>query len=267
MTESASIPMRFILAAALLLWVTPAWAQQPPARPGIDANSASGPIDPTKNVEALVKALEEKTRELRESDAKLVQAKLDSIEKIAELRSKHGAEDLIAAARRRDDVENLRASLGERLAVAERDRINAIRLVDVSAAADLQRRTSESAATLNTQTTQLATDLRTSTALLADNLRTLVNTTAASQLAAQKQDKDETSKRLTTIEQALSEGRGKQLYQDPAITSLLANVETLTQQRAATTGGGDMLGYILAGVVALIALGGLALNFMKRNAP
>ena len=246
----------FLLISAGLL-AAPAWAQTGSAGPirevrsgiGVDANG-NQVIDPTKNVEQLVKALEEKTRELREADLKLIQAKLDANEKLAELRSKNLFDADVSNTRRIDELAKLRAELNDKLATAERDRINAIRLVDVSAAADLQRRTSESANNLQTQTAQLATDLRTSTALLADNLRTLVNTTAANNLTAQKQTADEISKRLTTIEQAQSEGRGKQQYQDPEATAVKAQLQVLLQQAAANKGSdkgqSDAIFYVLA---------------------
>lgn len=223
-------------------------------------------VDPTKNVEALVKALEEKTKELREADLKLIQAKLDSANLAGELRYRNVNDVNEAHLQRIAEMDKLRANFGEKLSKAESDRINGIRLVDVSAAADLQRRTSESAAALNTQTTQLANDLRTSTNLLADNLRTLVNTTAANQLAVQKQDKDETSKRLTTIEQALSEGRGKQQFQDPVITEMKAQLALISQQQFSRTGSdkgqSDAVFYVLAALALGVPIG---LAIYSRN--
>lgn len=228
------------------------------AGPPVDAKGQQA-VDPTKNVEALVKALEEKTKELREADIRLIQSKLDSANLASELRSKNVAETTESNFRRVDEIERLRADLNEKLAKAETERINALRLVDVSAAADLQRRTSEGATALNTQTTQLANDLRTSTNLLADNLRTLVNNTAAAQLAAQKQDKDETSKRLATIEQALSEGRGKQQFQDPALIEMKAQMQVVTQQLANKSGSdkgqSDAIFYVLAALALGVPVG------------
>jgi len=245
---------------------------RPETRSGHGVDVRGDPvIDPTENVKALTAAGLKTQEELRNALERLVQAKIDAIEKISALRDKFGLDLAEANNRRIDESMKLRAELNEKLAIAERDRINAIRLVDVNAAADLQRRTSESAAALNAQTTQLANDLRTSTALLADNLRTLVNSTAASQLAVQKQDKDDTSKRLTTIEQAQSEGRGKQAVSDPALVALVQEVQKLSRNSADQAGIGsgqsNVIFYLFGGLLVLAAVGGLILNMNKKPDP
>jgi len=273
-----------IFAASLAL----PWAATVSARAQAGTSPATGPDiasiaastfdatsrDPTENVKALTAAGLKTQEELRIALKELLQSKLDGIEKLSELRYQQSVEITKSAIesagdrrnaelRRIDQVDKLRADMNDKLASAERDRINAMRLLDVGAAADLQRRTSESAAALQARTDTLATDLRTQTALLAENLRTLVLNTASQQAMAQKQAADEISKHLSTIDSALSEGRGKQTVSDPALVALVTEVQKLSQSRTDQAGVGqgrsDVVGWAVAGIMMLIALGGLVI--------
>ena len=270
---------RIALVIALLVLTIPAVAEEnesPPVRQsgtaGIPVDAHGGPIiDPTENVKALTAAGLKTEEQLRTALSTLLQSKIDSIEKLN-----------AAEIRRIDQIDKLRSELNDKLSTKEADRINAMRLLDVGAAADLQRRTTDSANNLQTQTATLATDLRTQTALLAENLRTLVLNTATQQAAAakqtsddQKKNVDDLSKRLTTVESSLSEGRGKQAVSDPALSQLVLEVQKLSQRNADQNGVGqgrtDMAGWIAAGVsgvlIILIASGGLVVVLMRQPSP
>ncbi len=270
---------RCALAIAALVLLAGAAEMQPAG-----AGEGGPAVDPTENVKALTAAGLKTQEELRIALKELLQAKLDAIEKLNEERYKSAMamgkialESAVAERnselRRIDQIDKLRAEMNDKLAAKEQDRINAMRLLDVGAAADLQRRTSDSATALQTQTATLATDLRTQTALLAENLRTLVLSTATQQAGQQKQTADEISKRLTTVEQALSEGRGKQAVSDPALVALVTEVQKLSSRQVDTAGVGtgrnDMYVWFLGGLMFLLMLigTGVAVVVAVRHPP
>jgi hypothetical protein len=165
------------------------------------------------------------------------------------------------------------------MAVAEAKRIDAIRAVDVNAVAVANQRTSEQATALQTQTTASAEVLRNQVARSAEDLRALVATTAATALNNQQQQFagissqiSVLSTRITTLEQAGSEGRGKATFQDPAISALTAQVAALASKQTQTTsaeqGRSDIIGWIVGGIGMLIAFLGMIAAFMRlRQAP
>jgi hypothetical protein len=281
---------RWIIAAIVLMAVSfPALAEsvateyagKSPATPPTPVMSVSTPsaglavdrnggptIDPTENVKALTSAGLGRQDDLRNIVVQLIQAKMDAVKEIGELKYQHSLAMLLAAQNQLESEVKLRAELAKDNAEAEKQRLNAIRAVDVQAVSDQARRTAEQATTLQAQTAQLAEALRTQTSRLADDLRTLVTTTATTQQANQQQKDQEVSKRLTTVEQALSEGRGKQQFQDPAIIALSAAVERLNQQRAVTngtdTGQSNVVFYLFGGLTLALAAAAL---FMRRVPP
>lgn len=244
-------------------------------------NSKGEPaVDPSENVKALneqglkrqddIRALVEKRLDdIRVLSDKLIDVQLKSNDRISEIRYQHSLDMLKASADRADDLAKMRAELGKEIQIAEKERINAIRATDVASVADQARRTSEQAATLQAQTASIAETLRTQTARLADDMRSLVATTAGTQLANQQQQFSEVGKRLAAVETSISEGRGKQSYQDPAIVSLTASMDKVIQQMAANkgtdTGQSNAIFYIIAalglGLPIAIAL------FVRRPHP
>jgi len=143
-------------------------------------------IDPTENVQNLVKevviridALREAERRheesLRTSERRLIESEIRSVREVVQLRADHDKE----------------------LALKESDRINAIRLVDVNAVAIAAERT-------NQQAQVLASQLATS----AEANRSLVATTAASQKQQLDQIITPILDRLTALEQQQYKGLG-----------------------------------------------------------
>jgi hypothetical protein len=90
----------------------------------------------------------------------------------------------------------------------------------------------------------------------AETLRNQVATTALQAANQRAQDQAETNKRLSAVELALSEGKGKQTLSDPATERLIAEVAALRQQQAQGSGKSigmnQLWGYII-GAVGLAA--------------
>lgn len=246
-----------------------------PSRP-TDSRQAF-PIDPSENVKALSEAANKRQDDLRILVERLLADKIASIEKINELRYQHAQELAKMLADKLADEAKLRADSAERLSIAEAKRIDAIRAVDVNAVAVSSQRTTEQASALQTQTTASAEVLRNQVTRSAEDLRALVATTAATQLQNQQQQFagivaqiTTLSSRLTQLEQLGAEGKGRQAPPDPVITALLAEVRTLqtarTQMSATDAGRGDVIGWIVAGIMLLLAIGGFVVN-MNRSQP
>jgi len=242
---------------------------------GIPVYGRGGPtVDPTKNVEDLVRAENRRQDDLRAALEKWIDTKITDMNTVSELRNTLNKELREAATSRLDSEARLRADYADKLAVAEAKRIDAIRAVDVNAVAVANQRTSEQATALQTQTTASAEVLRNQVARSAEDLRALVATTAATALNNQQQQFagissqiSTLSTRITTLEQAGSEGRGKATFQDPAISALTAQVAALATKQAAVAsteqGRSDIIGWIVGGVGMLIAFLGMIAAFMR----
>jgi hypothetical protein len=264
--------IRIVIALALALSAGSTHAQTAPeTRPGVAVDARGQPVvDPTKNVLDLVEAAIRRQDDLRGAAQMQTRIQLDAAEKINDLRYRQTQELATALATKLADEAKLRSDFTERLAVAEAKRIDAIRAVDVNAAAAIAQRTTEQATTLQTQTTQQAEVLRNQVARSAEDLRALVATTAATALQNQQQQFNALSARITQLEQAGAEGKGRQAPPDPVIASLLQEVRALRDTRSNVTGidagRGDVIGWVVAALMFLVAAGGLFLNF-RKSAP
>lgn len=201
-------------------------------------------VDPTKNVEALVKALEEKTKELREADLRLIQAKLDATKEIGDLKSRHSSDLINSLAK---EI-SLRADLGGELTKKETDRVNAVRLVDVQAVQVATERQTQAATALASQVVQSAEVLR--------NQQARVQEEARISLAASNA---ELTKRISELERSLSEGRGKQQFQDPATIEMKAKLDLISLQQSnkigSDKGQSDAMFYVLAALALGVPIG------------
>lgn len=199
-------------------------------------------IDPTANVIALSKASNIRQDDLRKLNDKRFNAKLSALRK-----------EVILRCRNIDQRSQLRADYDNKLRKAEAKRINAIRAVDVNAVAVASQRSSDQATALATTVSQSAEVMRNQVSQAAETMRNLVATTAATALQNQQQQFGALSTRLAVIEQAMSEGKGKQSYSDPMIVELVAEMKAIR----GTKGEGQtaMWGYILGGLglLALVA--------------
>ena len=249
-----------VVFAILLLLPTEALTQT-----GISVDKNGGSVvDPTKNVLDLVGAAIRRQDDLREAEERITTAKLRAQEELNDARYMHARELAAAQASKLDEIAKLRSDFDAQLATAEAHRIDAIRAVDVGAVAAANASTTKMATDLATQTRTDAEVLRNTVANSATTLRDLVASTAATALQNQQSQFagiatliNALSSRITTLEQAGATNQGKQIFQDPAIASLITEVRSLRESRVVgqgvDSGRGDVVGWIVGGL-GLMAL-------------
>jgi len=182
--------------------------------------------DPSQNVLDLVEAERRRQDDLREAERRYFDAQNRHVEEILTLRALHAAE----------------------LRMAESARLDSIRQVDRE---DVNKTAAQALNAIQT--------LATTTNTTAETLRNQVATTA--QQAAQQRaiDTTEFNKRLSAVELALSEGKGKQTVADPMMAELVAEMKAMRQAQA--TGTGKTEG-ISASVAFAIAAAGVLLGIV-----
>jgi hypothetical protein len=103
----------------------------------------------------------------------------------------------------------------------------------------------------------------------AEALRALVATTATTVAASQQQLANTLTARITTLEQAQYEGKGKAGYIDPQIAELATEVKQLRESRdnvrGQDTGSAAVIAYMIAAIMALLALASLAFSALRFN--
>lgn len=228
-------------------------------RPGIGVDfRGDAVVDPTKNVLDLVEAERKRQDDLREAFEKLVQTQMQSSSVIETLRATHTKEMNEAESKRVDQQLALRTSYEERLSLAEAKRIDAIRAVDVNAVAVASQRASDQATVLATQVAQSA-----------EALRGLVASTANTVAQSQQVLSTTLSTRITTLEQAQYEGKGKQSFADPAFAELLAEVKSLRESRSGGSGKAEGIsaswGVFLGAAGLLVAAGGFVFIILSSR--
>ena len=261
-----------LIVVALLLVPTTMGARAqvplPVSRPGIAVDGqGGGVIDPTKNVQDLVSAEMRRQDDLRAAQEKFFDAKLRADDEKGQLLFEMNKTLREASVARIDTEAKMRSDYEGQLRAAEAKRIDAIRLVDVGAAATLAQRTTEQATALATVVTQSAEVLRNQVSRAAEDTRALVATTAATALQNQQQQFQAITTRLAALEQAGATATGRGLPQDPAIVALTTQVAALLQARTNQTGAeqgrSDIIGWIVGGVGMLIAFLGMIAAFMR----
>jgi hypothetical protein len=268
--------MKAALIVLVLLVSTSAFAQPVPnneRRPGIAVDATGGQvIDPTKNVLDLVAAAIARQDDLRKAQSELFEAKTEAANNINKLRSSYDKELLKAAVDRLDSEAKLRAEFQAAINATEKDRVNAIRSVDVGAVAIATERANATANALAKTVQDTALVQSSQVGKAADDLRALVKTTADEQSRnLQQQFSGIQSQflaigtRLTALEQLGAEGVGKQKFQDPATTILMQKVDQLSQTRDSNIGGGVMLASIIGFIMMLAAVAGVAIAFSRRR--
>lgn len=222
--------------------IAPPKAGQPIDRAG---NSA---VDPTKNVLDLVQAAIQRQDDLRNAQDKLFQTQLAASERYYSVLSEFNKELREAAVARVASEAKLRADYANELAVAEAKRIDAIRAVDVGAAANLATRTTEQATALATVVNQSAEVLRNQVSRAAEDTRALVATTAATQLQNQQQQ----FAAVTT-----------------SLTAISSRVATLEQGGASSlgigTGRSDVTGWIAFVIMFLVSAAGVVVAAFRSR--
>lgn len=175
-------------------------------------------IDPTENVKALQEASNQRQDDLRDDLKEYIVVRLESVEKIAQLRADHQKE----------------------IRAAETARIDSIRQVDVTAARTAEERQLTAIQVLATQA-----------AANAENLRNTVNSTAAT-IAKQTSDTiGQLIERIAALEKSSYEGKGKSLYVDPVMENLLAEMKAMRGTKS------EGIGSVWAIIISLIGASGI----------
>lgn len=209
-------------------------AQAQEARPGVAVDARGGAvIDPTKNVLDLVEAAIRRQDDLRAAEAKLQE-------------TRQSAEAKFNEAMRGRDVQRL-ADLRD----ADTRRLNELRDAET-------RRINELATQKQIFDLELARVIRAgldaSTLLLATQL---------------KEVKTDASDRMAKLEQFANEQRGRASADAPAYSKLLEEVRVLSASRSDLAGRSSgieaFLGWIVAGVMLLLAIGGFAINMSRHS--
>jgi len=201
---------------------------------GIDAFGGAV-IDPTENVKALAESAAVHQDKIREITQQLNDAKINHQKEIGELRERF-------------------TSL---LRDGESARLNSIRQVD-----------REDVSKMTTQFLSAIATLGATANTTAETLRAQVATTAQTQATSLANSMGEVNKRLSAVELAQSEGKGKQQVVDPALTEALREVRSLSIRSNTAQGSGEgatkMWGYVVAAIglilmvgMAMVTLGGV----------
>jgi hypothetical protein len=220
---------------------------------GQAVDSSGGPgLDPTENVIALTEAANQRQDDLRACTKELSDAKLFYQEKIGDLREKHQAE-----------LRNIGEEHQRVLRLAEAQRLDSIRQVDRE---DVNKTAAQA---LNAIQTLAQTSNTT-----AETLRNQVATTAAAAANQLATTTGEINKRLSALELALSEGKGKQLVEDPQLARLSALVEKVASAQVAGFGKSagisaswTILVSAASFIVMLILIGTFIFITMRQPAP
>jgi hypothetical protein len=182
-------------------------------------------IDPTQNVISLVAAEKERADDLRRAYKEITDVKITHQKELGDLRAQHQSD----------------------LRKAESERLDAIRQVDredvTKTAAQAMRAIETLAATTNTT---------------AETLRSQVAATASAAAVSLANSMGEVNKRLSALELAGSEGKGKQTVADPMLVELVAEVKSLRTAGDATggrtEGAKNLWGYIVGGIGLLVLI-------------
>jgi acetyl/propionyl-CoA carboxylase alpha subunit len=201
--------------------------------PAIDKNFNSV-VDPTKNVNDLIAAQAKREDDLRAAEERFNSAEISHVKELF--------------AQSEANQKELRA--------ADSARLEAIRLVDRDDVNKTAATANTAIATLAKQTTDLST-----------TLAKQVSDTAIATEARATTAQTEMNKRVSSLELASSEGRGKANVTDPAMAELISEMKATRDQLASNTGqsvGGNAMLYLLLAFGTLI-IGGLGLIFMNHR--
>lgn len=207
-------------------------------RSGLGIDHFDNPvIDPTANVIALTDAANRRQDDLRELNDRLLaahvlrlDAAIDNLKEVGELRASHARE----------------------MANAESNRLNSIRQVDVLAVSTAADRAQAAIQALAAVTTQNA-----------ENLRNALSATAATIAQQTAGTVNAITERLSALEKSSYEGKGKQAVSDPQIAELVIEMKSLRESRSSVSGKSEGIsstwGIVIVVVTMLIGMGGLFL--------
>lgn len=203
------------------------------------SNGKPSPLDPTANVQNMLQAAVARLDDLSAAEAKRVNELRDAQARLVQSQ----IED---ERRRVNEQMELRAYYDELLRIAEAKRIDAIRAVDVNAVA-----------VANERATAQATVLANQVSASADTLRALVATTASTVAAELSQITSTFNERLSVVERANYEGKGKESISDPQLAQVLSELRTLQATRSEGAGKSTGLSAAMGVGLAVVSVLGL----------
>jgi ABC-type transporter Mla subunit MlaD len=196
--------------------------------------------DPSENVLRLTDAAVQRIDDMADLRARLADEQFKRLESMAALRAEYGKE-----------IRQLQNEHNASLRHAESARLDSIRQVD-------REDVSKTAAQVLNAVQTLASTAGTT----AETLRTQVSTTAAAAEQRSSASAGDFNKRLTELERALSEGKGKQQVADPQMDKLTELVAVLARNQAAGGGKSEgtsdtvkMIAVVITMFVGLILIG------------
>jgi len=205
-------------------------------------------LDPTENVKALMAAALESLTQLRLVDVKFNDAAHAHLKEVADLRALHAAA-----------ISDLRERHNHAARTAESERLNSIRQVDRE---DVNKTASQALQAIQT--------LATITNTTAETLRTQVATTAQAAATQLATITGEINKRISALELASSEGKGKEKIADPMMASLVEEMKKTTALLATGSGkseGISWVGALILGALsvlgAVLGIGGVIYTLIK----
>lgn len=206
-------------------------------RQGIGVDSEGGSVvDPTENVKALSEAANKRQDDLRNasdrlhiSETRRLEAEVEHVKELAQIREAHAKE----------------------MRAAEGGRLDSIRQVDVTAV-----KTEADRALAAIQT------LAATTATNAENLRNALNTTATTIAKSTSDTVSQITERIAALEKSSYEGLGKQRIADPMMVEVMAEMKLM---RGTKSEGIDKTWGIIAVVVTLVISGAIAFVAINRS--
>lgn len=219
-------------------------------RPALALDEFS-PLDPTINVQNLLLAALQRVDDLANAEHLRVDERTAAdMLRIDELRAaeiRRIDDSLSAEARRVDEQMVLREHYEESLRQAEAKRIDANRAGDAAAVATANERAVQQAAALATQMTAMI-----------ENTRSLIASSTASATQQLQAATNAMNERISTLERASYEGKGKESLTDPMLSELVKKMETVITTMSTNTGKGmgasSLWGYIIGaiGVITVV---------------
>lgn len=206
-------------------------------------------LDPSRNVKDLIQMAKIHSDEIRQLNT----TRLDDL--------RH------AEIQRVNERLNLQEEHGRELANKESSRLDSIRQVDVLNQAVAAKSASDAIAVLAAITTTNADNIRNTLATTASANAKQVTDLAATIAIQSAATTDAITTRIAALEKSAAEGVGKGRVIDPQLDDLLREMKNVNLARSTNTGEvkgrSDVIGWLAAGVMFIIAAASLILAFLK----
>ena len=214
--------------------------------------------DPSKNVLDLVEAAVKRLDDLSMANARWTEAlRVIEVKRIDDkvfMAESHSEAMRNAEAKRVAEEVKLYASFHDKLFEAERDRINAIRAVDVGAVAVAAERSQQQATVLANQVAASAETLRSLVAATA-SANAAATTAAATQFADRLASTEKAlTDRIGALEKAQYENKGKSGVADPAFEQLVRQVNDIVGRQQMSVGKSEGVSSTTTAIIGGVGL-------------